>query len=231
MRACGIDGYKGGWIAVAIDSGSFGRAQVSWDSSLSDLVEHVSADMSLIDIPIGLSSGPNDRIVEQVVRGFMPGKTSSVFNSPCRQALEAKTYEDAKATNLSELGKSLSKQSWSIFPKIKEADLLAQSAGQQNAKEGHPEASFTVYRNGAPILASKKSAKGLFSRIAALSEIGFEFSGLADDLPNKHNAAADDLIDAAILAWSANRVLNNNHRSFPEHPVKDNVGLEMAILA
>ncbi len=97
--------------------------------------------------------------------------------------------------------------------------------------EGHPEVSFTICNNRKPILAGKKSMKGLLARIGILAEIGFDFSGLAALVPDRHTAAPDDLIDAAILAWSANRVLSNKHTSFPQSPTKDEAGLEMAILA
>lgn len=230
MRVAGIDGYNGGWVAVVVDSGDFSKAETKWESSLQELIDIGNIELSLVDIPVGLSTGPEDREVENTIRTFLTGKASSVFNSPCRQALSGQSYEEASEINKQILGKGLSKQSWSLFPKIQEADLVAQNPSNGSVKEGHPEVSFAVVNNS-PILASKKSAKGMLERVSVLSDLGFDFSGLAGNLPDRHSAAPDDLLDAAILAWSANRVINNQHISFPNAPRRDECGLEMAVFA
>ncbi|WP_375173793.1 DUF429 domain-containing protein [Pseudooceanicola sp.] len=230
MRVAGVDGYKGGWIAVVIDSGNFNDAQVLWNESLESLIQSGGVKTAVVDVPIGLSSKPEGRNVEAAVRKLLVGKSSSVFNSPCRQALAEQTYAEASEMNYSVSGKKLSKQSWSIFPKIVEADILARKLGQHVIREGHPEVSFAVL-NGAPIFAGKKTSAGLFARIGHLAKLGFDLVSVSSQLPANHAAKADDLADAAILSWSALRVSKNEHQSFPIAPNRDELGLEMAILA
>jgi len=230
MRVSGIDGYKGGWIAVIVDSGDFSHASVAWSEDLKELFTNNNIELGIVDIPIGLTSGPAGRNVEKAARVAIPNKASSVFNTPCRQAMCAASYEDACRENQNTLKKKISKQTWAIMPKIKEAELAVRALGQDRVREGHPEVSFATIE-GQPILANKKSAKGLLTRIGIISRIGFDLLRLSQDLPDKHPAKSDDLIDAAILAWTASRVTNNQHKSFPEFPDKDATGLEMTIFA
>lgn len=231
MRVAGIDGYRDGWIAVVADAGHFRSSNVNWDVSLETLLEQVGASIAVVDMPIGLSSGPHARPVEASVRKLLGRKSSSVFNSPCRQVLDCTNYEDAAEMNREVLGKGLSKQTWAIVPKIREADGVAQRVGQDKVKEGHPEVSFSQLNDGSPILASKRSAKGTLARAGILAKLGFDLSQLAEQLPDNHTAATDDLLDAAILTWTATRVSQGNHMIFPEAPITDDRGLEMSILA
>ncbi|WP_026886848.1 DUF429 domain-containing protein [Clostridium beijerinckii] len=50
------------------------------------------------------------------------GKTSSIFNTPCRQAVYAKNYTKAIEENKTNLGVSLSPLSYGICDKIREID-------------------------------------------------------------------------------------------------------------
>ena len=230
MRIAGIDGYNGGWIAVIVDSDDFPSASVAWSEDLKELFTNNSIELGIVDIPIGLTSGPADRNVEKAARTALPKKASSVFNTPCRQAMCAASYEDACRENQTTLKKKFSKQTWAIMPKIKEAEIVVRALGQDRVREGHPEVSFATIE-GQPIHASKISVTGLLTRIGVISRIGFDLSRLSEHLPDNHPAKPDDLIDAAILAWTASRVTNNQHKSFPEAPDKDATGLEMAIFA
>jgi predicted RNase H-like nuclease len=230
MRVAGIDGYKDGWIAVVVDSGDFASAFTVWATRLVDVIRDNAIRLALIDMPIGLSSGPVDRPVEAAARQVLQGKASSLFNAPCRQALGCASYASASQMNADVLGKKLSKQTWNICPKIAEADHAAQSLTDVVLHEAHPEVSFATF-TGAPIVASKKSVKGLVTRAGHMARLGFDLVKLAAPLNDKHTASPDDLIDAAILAWSATRVQMNTHVTFPSQPSRDAMGLEMAIYA
>jgi predicted RNase H-like nuclease len=230
MRVAGIDGYKDGWIAVVVDAGDFARAFTVWASNLVDLITDNMIKLALVDMPMGLTSGPEDRPVEAAARQVLKGKAASLFNAPCRQALGCETYEQASQVNANVLGKKLSKQTWNICSKIAEADSAARTLKSVQIHEAHPEVSFTTLQ-GAPILASKKSAKGLVTRAGHIAGLGFDLVNLARPLDDKHTASPDDLIDAAVLAWSANRVRTNTHVTIPAHPSRDHAGLEMAIYA
>jgi predicted RNase H-like nuclease len=79
--------------------------------------------------------------------------------------------------------------------------------------EVHPELSFTVLL-GQPPSASKKTWAGM----RALEAVGIRL----DDLGEAGVAAAvDDVVDAAVAAWSCRRLVNGDAVSFPDPPEDD----------
>jgi predicted RNase H-like nuclease len=94
--------------------------------------------------------------------------------------------------------------------------------------EVHPEMSFSVM-TGAPILARKTTWAGLTTRRAALAKRGIE---VPDDLgPAGRLAGADDVLDAAAVAWTARRILTGDALPFPDPPVDLGSGRRQAIWA
>ncbi|WP_299968724.1 DUF429 domain-containing protein [uncultured Roseobacter sp.] len=226
----GIDGCKDGWVAVVAEDGDFGTATLCHRAKLFDLLSEIKVDLAVVDIPIGLSEGPSGRLVEHALRRQLPGRKSSVFNSPCRQATYEADYESASNTNRAVVGVGLSQQTWALVPKIVEADCVIRQFGQKRIKEGHPEMSFCAFWRR-PARASKNSVKGTFERLNALVSLGFDLSMLSEGLASDAKVATDDLIDAAILCWSANRVVTSKHETTPDAPQEDPTGLTMSISA
>ena len=68
---------------------------------------------------------------------------------------------------------------------------------------------------GAPIMAGKRSAAGLAARRQALSDAGIV---APTDLVEARGVAVDDVLDAAVVAWSAQRIAAGRARSFPDPP-------------
>lgn len=229
MRMAGIDGCKRGWVIVHAPSHDLASACVAFTDDLRSFVTQEQINLAVIDIPIGFTSGPNDREVEVAMRATLKGKTSSVFNTPCRQALCASSYEKASETNRKVLGKGLSKQTHAIFPKMREIDGLVQELGQQVIREGHPEVTFSVL-NGQPVLARKKDPDGLSERVALLLRNGIPVEQLLGQ-PRKFGAGKDDVVDAAAMFCTADRFLRQEHQTFPPSPSRDSVGLEMSVIA
>ncbi|MBP2628734.1 MAG: hypothetical protein H6Q68_3445 [Firmicutes bacterium] len=92
---------------------------------ISELMDkHHDADCFLIDIPVGLPENIQDESArpDRELRSRLKGKSSSVFNTPCRQAVYRQDKQDAKALNLQFLSKGLSEQSLGFSPKIREVD-------------------------------------------------------------------------------------------------------------
>ena len=233
MRIAGIDGYTGGWIAVIIDDGNFATAQVFSNEDLETLIESNAIEYAIVDIPIGLTSDSEPRNTEAAMRNFLTGRTSCVFNTPCRQALDtidAQDYWHASDVNHKILGKKLSKQTFNIMAKIRQADRVVQKLGQDKIREGHPEVSFKIL-SGGQILGKKSKPDGMQHRTKLLQDAGFDCANLKQHLPNHKPAKLDDLLDAAGLAWSATRWKNNEHESFPSNPKKDSKNLEMVVYA
>jgi ADP-ribose pyrophosphatase YjhB (NUDIX family) len=101
----GVDACPGGWVGVVLDTER--RARVFVDATISGLValvrESVAVGVVAIDIPIGLpdSSG---RLADSEARKQLVGKSSSLFSTPVRAALEAGSYAAARAANLAATG-------------------------------------------------------------------------------------------------------------------------------
>jgi len=85
---CTKTGKYQGWVAFGQDSGgSYGFEDYR---NIADLMaEHHDADCLLIDIHIGLPENNQDEIArpDRELRSRLKGKSSSVFNTPCRQAV------------------------------------------------------------------------------------------------------------------------------------------------
>jgi predicted RNase H-like nuclease len=140
--------------------------------------------------------------------------------------LPATSYEDAAARSKEVSGKSLSKQTYAILPKIREVDGLVTPELQASFVEMHPEVSFTIMV-GRPMAFPKKEPEGRAERLAALRT---DLSDIDDHLGNKpRGAAADDVIDAFVAAWTARRHLARTHLQLGGY--LDEWGLRMEMIA
>jgi predicted RNase H-like nuclease len=116
----------------------------------------------------------------------------------------------------------LSRQAWALVPKIVEAATIAKSDAR--VFEVHPEVSFRELA-GECLAWSKKSWNGLLLRRRLLAEAGV---ALPDGISEVAGAVADDVVDAAVAAWSARRIATGTARSFPDPPEKSD-GRRVAI--
>ena len=229
MRLAGVDGCPDGWVAVVADAGTLASARLAFFADLAGFMNREAIDLALVDMPIGFVDGPESRDVEGAMRGFLPGKASSVFPTPCRMALSEPTYMDASFVNAQVLGKRLPKQTFALFPKLREVDEAVRLLGQGRMREGHPEVSFAAM-NGQPVLSKKREPLGKQDRMALLQAAGLPAEDLLRARP-KGRVADNDILDAAALLWSAARYFDNTHITFPPKPSQDSVGLEMSVIA
>src|SRR5262249_28377254 len=128
----------------------------------------------------------------------------SVFPTPPRAALEAPSYAAARAVL-----PSLSAQSYALRRKILEVD----EALTERVFEVHPEASFAALA-GAPMAHPTRTWTGMRERRRLLAGTGIE---VPDALPGC-DAAADDVLDAAVVAWTAARKARGEAGSLPVDP-------------
>lgn len=225
MYVVGIDGIPNGWIAVENRNG---RISVERLGTIQDLLDRSSIpDIIAIDIPIGFlpAAQPGGRGCEQAARKFIGRwRSSSVFSSPCRAALAATTYEQALALNRksSAHGIGLSKQSWSLFKKLREVDICIQRHPQATIIEVHPEVSFTeLYRcanrerHPAAELGSKKKQQGQECRGILLQQAGFADVEEIVRSARPLGARTDDVLDACVACWTAERKYLDNAKSLP----------------
>ena len=222
----GVDACPGGWVGVLLAPDSRPAALTS--RSISALVElaRESAPVVVvgIDIPIGLPDR-GGRQADVLARRALPGKGSSVFPTPTRNAYAAATYEEARAQNVAATGgTSLSAQAWGLRTKVLEVDAWLRSRPAVEVIEVHPELSFARLA-GAPILTRKKDPDGLRARRQALEAVGLVpplwFRGA--------EFGEDDLLDACAAAWTAVRHARGEAESLPDVPEVFSDGIRAAI--
>ena len=228
----GIDSCRKGWCYTIITDGSGCETGVAPD------IEWIwsnfaQATLIIIDIPIGLPS-ISHRTCDTGARKYLgPGKTSSVFPPPCREALHAKNYEEACEINQNILGKKISRQAWSIAPKIREVDefLRSHPEAKEKIRETHPEVCFRALA-GKPIIHSKKSKEGFFERLAVLGSYLPEAEKTINNAlsrSKRKDVKPDDILDSMAAAITA-RFGNNRFGTLSDNPETDSTGLPMEIV-
>src|SRR5262249_20597217 len=140
------------------------------------ILERAAAGSVLaVDIPIGIPENEPRRCNIAARRLLGWPRCSSVFSPPCRQALAARTFEEALQLNRAAMGIGISKQAFHIMNKIREVDEVMTVKRQQYVREVHPEVTF-VQLNGGPLLHGKKDARGRAERIQLLRRAGLNIS-------------------------------------------------------
>jgi predicted RNase H-like nuclease len=203
MLTLGVDAARGGWIGVALEDGRFAGAAL--ERRFPALLERfVEAVMVGVDVPIGLPERGSRRRADVAARKLVGARRSSVFSTPSRLALEAATYRAAR-----EVEPSTSAQGWALRTAILDVDRVRDS----RVREVHPEVSFAVL-SGEPLAFAKRTWNGQRERLRLLRRAGIR-------IPDRLDAGlvpADDVLDAAIAAWTATRIARDEHVTVPADP-------------
>jgi predicted RNase H-like nuclease len=221
VRVLGVDGTSRGWVVVELTDGV-----VSDCSFATSFAEVVSRDGAVIgvDIPLGEPTGVT-RATDAAARQFLGRhRKSSIFNAPPAATLTLNIYAEANERSRELTGKGLARQSWALRTKILDATPHWRAAPAR-IHEVHPEVSFQVLADE-PVAHSKKTWAGHRARIALLRAVGIE---LPDDLGTAGNAGTDDVVDAAVVAWTADRIARGDASSLPDPPERDATGRPVAI--
>lgn len=248
----GVDGCRGGWIAVTFPINEPRRAEAKAFESFASLVEALPGDSLIaVDTPIGLPDRveTGGRPPDRAARKYLGKRGACVFPVPSRKAVYAfekggkDNYAEvcAVARATSDRPAAPSKQCYQILSKIREIDalLLEDSALRGRVFEVHPEVSFAMMNEKLPVQEPKKRKgrayePGMRRRAELLNGRGFPIESLIDrwrqDGMTKR-VGLDDLLDACTCAWSAGRIAEGTARSFPEKPGTDSKGLQVAIRA
>jgi predicted RNase H-like nuclease len=228
----GVDGCRGGWIAVRWAEGLSHQVCRSFAEVLA-----LDAAVIAVDMPIGFPE-QSGREAEREVRRRLGQRQSSVFSVPSRPAVMFADYRAACDANLrhSNPPRKVAKQIFHIFPKMREIDTLMTPQLQARVFEVHPELAFWAMNDEAPLCLPKKLAgrphePGLALRRRLLSSRGFPLASLPPVSYRASEVGADDLLDACACAWSARRLLQGRALRFPASPPVDARGLRMEINA
>jgi predicted RNase H-like nuclease len=221
LRVLGIDGCKGGWVAVALEGGAVAGVRLA--AGIGQLLEDPAVVVG-VDIPMG-TPATGVRRADAEARRLLPSPLkSSIFNAPPRGALDEPDYAAASARCLALTQKRLSRQSYALGRKMLEVEPHW-AAAPERIFEVHPELSFQALSGGS-IRHSKHTWNGHGERAAALVEAGI---ALPTDLVLPGPVAPDDVLDAAAVAWSASRIALGTARSIPAPPELDDGGRHVAI--
>jgi predicted RNase H-like nuclease len=228
----GADGCPVGWLCIFEELPSR-RLGSKIFATVEDLFAAAATiEVLAIDIPIGLTdSGP--RACDVAARTRLGAKrASSVFPAPIRPALDASTYADACERSYEAQRKKLSKQSWAIYPKIRELDNTLRSRADVSHRvyEVHPEVTFAEWR-GAPIDEPKKSEAGFAIRHRLVSDhFGPTSYDTVRSRYRRSHVADDDILDAFAALWTAERIRAGVAQQLPRETTIDSAGLPMRIV-
>lgn len=197
MKVAGVDGTRGGWVAVVLDDGRFARDHVVRPVE-TEFAELADVEMIGIDVPIGF--GP--RRADAAARAFLAGAASTVFTTPSREIL-SRPFGPGLGVNA---------QAHALGPRISHVTELART--DSRIREVHPEVSFRAMNELQPLRYRKKSAGGALERIELLRAHGIVLAelGVAAAVP------LDDVLDGAAAAWSAHRIALGTAKSLPDPP-------------
>ena len=228
----GLDWARKGWFGVILkENGDYDFDL--FPSILNVWANHHNADLLLIDIPIGLRNDGRRTCDEEAEEILKPHRQNSVFSTPIRDAVYAKTLEKAKKQN-ERYGFSISNQAWSICLRIREVDKFLDEFPEAigRMRESHPEICFAALDGGRPIAYRKNTEVGLENRKEILFGEDDSLEKVFDDAVETFieppswarrlsKNAEDDVLDALVLAHTA-RQSEEELATLPVNPNKDN---------
>jgi predicted RNase H-like nuclease len=198
VRVAGVDGTKGGWVAILLEDGRV-VDDVLIRPIESDFAELASADVIGIDVPIGFGPG---RAADKAARAFLVGAASTVFSTPAREVLEVEFGP----------GLGVSAQAHALGQRIIHVTRLAET--DPRFREVHPEVSFRAMNDGRPLRGRKKSAGGALERLELLRRHGIDLTRIESSA----SVPLDDVFDAAAVAWTAHRIAEGTAQTLPDQP-------------
>jgi predicted RNase H-like nuclease len=218
-RVLGVDGCRGGWVAVALEQGRFAAARFA--TRFADLVDD-EATIIGVDIPLGSNGAV--RVADRAARRLLGRRGASVFDAPPRDVLDAPDYATANRRCRERHGRGLSAQAWNLAPKMLDVEPHWHHAPQR-IFEVHPELSFSTMA-GSVVEEPKRTWAGQRTRARLLDEAGIR---VPDELGPAGAAGPDDVLDAAAVAWSAARIAAGEQRCVPDPAERDAANRPIAI--
>jgi len=220
----GIDGCRAGWITAKILDNQLISFQII-ENLNDDYLKQSNLTHIGIDIPLQLSH-TGKRPAEIEARGLLKKRACTIFSPPTLNALRAKNYIEACEVNFKECGKRISKQSWNLFPKIKESHKFLENnlISKLEVFEIHPELSFMAMNDMNLIEASKKTSIGKEIRIKLIQKYfpNFSFESVRNKY-KKNQVLDDDILDSISVLWSTQRIVDNIAQFVPKGPEKINM--------
>jgi predicted RNase H-like nuclease len=205
VTPAGVDGCRAGWL-VADES------SVTVVARFADVLRRGYSAIA-VDMPVVLPER-GIRACDTEARTRLGARRSSIFATPVRAVLGARTYADALARSRAVDGRGLSAQAFNLLPSI--ADIDATISGTDPVFEASPELSFAAMA-GAPRPHPKRHPAGVADRTALI------LAHVVEAVPaTPKGARADDVLDAFALLWTARRIVAGTAESLGDStPVVD----------
>lgn len=225
----GVDWAGTGWLGVALDDDGTHAVDL-YPSFLSVWHAHRDAETILVDIPVGLTES-GLRTADKRARELLSGARShSVFTTPVRDAVYARTLEEAKAINEERAGQSVQNQAWRLCPRIREVDeFLAEFPDAVGTvRETHPEVCFWALNDGNSLEHSKHTEFGVKKRLELIDSYSTEARAAYDDAVETFidppayarrlgTDDRDDVLDSLVAAVTAKRFAGE-YSTLPDDP-------------
>jgi predicted RNase H-like nuclease len=212
VQAVGVDACRAGWVAVVLDDGLVTATRLA--ATLEQIVTAYPQARAIgVDMPLGLVER-GWREADRLGAARLGPHRSRLFLVPPRAVWEAATHEEAvrRCRQLTDPPAGCSRQAWGLREKLLPANELY-AAQQHRLFEVHPEISFAELNGGRPVAASKKTWNGQLARRALLGGVGISLG-----LVTAGTVPPDDILDAAAVAWSADRIARGQASSLPDPP-------------
>jgi len=230
----GVDGCPGGWLLVlrGLRTGTLSHClQPVFGEILALALRPV---VVAVDMPIGLldAAEKGGRACDRAARVLLGERGCCVFSPPVRPALRCVTYASACQTNSSssKAAISLSQQAFGLFQKLREVHAQIKPKTQDQVFEVHPELAFYELNQQSAMQERKKSSAGFAARRSLLMQAGF--AETIDEMLTtyqRQKVARDDILDACVCCWTAERIWRKKALRIPEDPPKDSRELRMEI--
>jgi predicted RNase H-like nuclease len=186
-----------------------------------------SFDVLAVHVPIGLPTEPNSRgrSCDQAARQVLGWpRSGAIVSAPCRAALQADTYAEARRLN----GGRLSVVQWQMRRRFAEVDAVIGSYHQRTVFEVHPELGFHQMNDDTSLRHRKHSEEGHEERRALI--LG-RLPGVERILDEPvAGAGVPHVYDACADLWTARRIAARALQRLPEDPEWDEMGLRMEIV-
>lgn len=234
----GVDGCPCGWFSVGLSQD--GRYDVGMFVAFADLLDrYAGSQLILVDMPIGLPGGAEERPSDPEARRLIRPHGPRVFRAPTREALEylvdnPGNKNGVRAVQRRITGRSLSEQAIAIMPKIAEIDSLLPREADPQIREVHPEICFWALNGERPVVPSKHSEEGIEERLSVLERVEPRakeiFNAGRAKFPQSAVAKDDDIVDALAVAVTARGGRRDVFHTLPQNPPLDARGLRMEMV-
>lgn len=222
VEVTGVDGYRGGWVAVTLRSGRVTTVRAA--PVLADLLT-VPVTVVAVDMPLGLLAS-GWRECDRAAARLLGPRRASVFAIPPRPVWRQATYAAANALCKELTGKGISAEAYGLRAKLLEADAYREAC-EYPLYEVHPELAFAAMA-GAPLPDSKHTPAGRDRRRELLAVQGIRIPEPAR-VRGAAAAPLTDTLDAAAAAWSAHRIATGKALTVSARIQSDDHGRPIAI--